>query len=419
MSAPVDPAVNPAEDSASITADPHLKVLHIGPTPFFSDRGCHIRIRGLMRGLQRHDVECWLCTYGLGHEVPDVETERIASIPGYRRIDAGPSIFKYVADLLLLAKVCGSILRRNPDVLHGHLHEGALIGHAARTLLFWKRVPLVFDMQGSLTGELEQYGYFRWFPPARWLFHAAEWLINRLPDRIAASSASSLEIAHERFGVAARRLCLVPDGTDVQPVSEERMAELRADLGLPSDKLVVVYTGSLKRVKGLDALHATIAGCAARHLPVHFLIVGYPVQETRRFLADAGLDPHCALAGRVPFDEISEYLALADVALEPKPAGTGEASGKLLNYMAAGLPVVCFDTPNNRAMLADSGCYAPADNAPAEGDGLVDEIAKLSANPERAHALGQQAQARVGAEYSWDASAATLLDLYHDCLGEL
>lgn len=395
--------------------DRPVKVLHIGPTPFFSDRGCHIRIRGLVRSLQRRDVECWLCTYGLGSDVADVETERIAGIPGYRRIDAGPSIFKYVADLLLLAKVCGSILRRDPDVLHGHLHEGALIGHAARTLLFWRRLPLVFDMQGSLTGELDQYGYFRWFPPARWLFGAAEWIIDRLPDRIAASSAGSLEIARDRFGIAASRLCLVPDGTDVRPVSEERVVELRADLGLPSGKLVIIYTGSLKRVKGLDALHATIAGCAARRLPVHFLIVGYPVQETKRFLADAGLDPYCALAGRVPFDQISEYLSLADAALEPKPAGSGEASGKLLNYMAAGLPVACLDTPTNRAMLGDSGCYASPDGA----EGLIDAIAGLSEDLEHARGLGRQAQARIDSEYSWDASAATLLDLYYDCLDDV
>lgn len=410
--------VNAADPDLS-SVDRPLRVLHIGPTPFFSDRGCHIRIRGLVRGLQQHDVQAWVCTYGLGHDVPGIETERIASIPGYRRIDAGPSIFKYLADVLLLAKVCGSILRRRPDVLHGHLHEGALIGHAARTLLFWKRLPLVFDMQGSLTGELDQYGYFRWFPPARWLFHAAEWLIDRMADRIATSSRGSLEIARDRFDIAPQRLCLVPDGTDVPAASEAKAAELRADIGLCGSKMVVIYTGSLKRVKGLDELHATIAGCVARHLPVHFLIVGYPVQETRRFLSDEGLDPYCSLAGRVPFDEISEYLSLADVALEPKSAASGEASGKLLNYMAAGLPVACFDTPNNREMLGENGCYASPDVAEGSAaEGLIDRIAELAADPERARSLGQQAQARASAEYSWEASAATLLDLYHDCLGE-
>jgi glycosyltransferase involved in cell wall biosynthesis len=395
--------------------DRPLRVLHIGPTPFLSDRGCHIRIRGLVRGLRRHEVESWLCTYGLGGDVADVETERIASIPGYRRLDAGPSVFKYVADIMLLAKVCGSILRRNPDVLHGHLHEGALIGHAARTLLFWRRLPLVFDMQGSLTGELEQYGYFRWFPPARWLFRATEWIIDRLPDRIAASSTSSLEIAQGKFGIEPQCLSLVPDGADVAPVSAERIAELRADLGLPTNKFIVVYSGSLKRVKGLDALHATIAGAAARGLPVHFLIVGYPVEPTRRFLCSEGLDPICSLAGRVPFDEISEYLALADMALEPKPAGSGEASGKMINYMAAALPVACFDTPNNRAMLADSGCYA----SPESAEELIDAIAELSADRERAAALGRYGLARAAAEFSWEASADTLLHLYYDCMGEV
>ncbi len=394
--------------------DKPLKVLHIGPTPFFSDRGCHIRIRGLVRGLQQQDVECWLCTYGLGNEVPDVETERVASIPGYRRLDAGPSVFKYVADVLLLAKVCGSIMRRNPDVLHGHLHEGALIGHAARTLLFWKRLPLVFDMQGSLTGELDQYGYFKWLPPVRWLFHAAEWMIDRLPDRIAASSRSSLEIAQGQFGIAPQRLTLVEDGADVTPADPQAVAQLRAELEIPDDRFVVVYTGTLKKVKGLPELLDVIQKTVAQDGGVHFVLVGYPVEEAAAFLREHDLESRCTLAGRVAFDRVNEYLALGDIALEPKSAGTGEASGKLLNYMAAGLPVVCFDTPNNRAMLHDSGCYA----SPGRTDELVDAIAKLAADPERARQLGTHGQARVSSEFSWDSSAETLLHVYYDCIGD-
>lgn len=395
-----------------VSDDGRLKVLHIGPTPFFSDRGCHIRIRGLVDALQRRGVDCWLCTYGHGREVPEVKTERIAQIPGYRRVDAGPSPFKYLADLLLLVRVCRSILRRDPDVLHAHLHEGALIGQAARTLLFWKRLPLVFDMQGSLTGELEQYRYFRWFPPARWLFSLAEWLIDRMPDRIAASSSSSLEIAVARFGVKRERVALVADGADVEDVPQERLDALRGQLALPRSKRIVVFTGALLPVKGLDALHATIAGCVARNMDTHFLLVGYPVGPTREFLAEAGLQAHCSLTGRVPFAQISEYLLLADVAIEPKAHGSGEASGKLLNYMAAGLPVACFDTANNRAMLGEAGCYA----SPDQPDALVDAVAQLVADPERARQLGERARDRVRSEYSWDASAATLLELYEACL---
>ncbi len=33
--------------------DPAVKVLHLAPTPFFSDRGCHIRILSILDAIQR------------------------------------------------------------------------------------------------------------------------------------------------------------------------------------------------------------------------------------------------------------------------------------------------------------------------------------------------------------------------------
>lgn len=396
-----------AEDTLQPDVDP-VRVLHIGPTPFFSDRGCHVRIDGLIRALQRSGVECWLCTYQHGREVEGVDTERIRRVPGYDQVDAGPSPFKYVADVLLFFRVCGSIARRRPDVLHGHLHEGALIGWAARTVFFWRRLPLVFDMQGSLTGELEEYGYFERLRPLRWLFERAEWLIDRLADQIACSSPGSLQIARDRFGVPAARLHLVADGVDARAPATAQPRRLRHQLGLPEGLPVVIYSGSLLAVKGVETLQAVVRLAADRDLPVHFLIVGYPTDETAAVLHAQGLASRCTLTGRVPFESIGEYLRLANVALEPKQTDSGEGSGKLLNYMAAALPVVCFDTPNNRGMLADSGCYA----SPGSVDELVDCIQTLTTSPQLARELGERARARARAEFSWDASAAILRRIY-------
>ena len=76
--------------------------------------------------------------------------------------------------------------------------------------------------------------------------------------------------------------------------------------------------------------------------------------------------------------------------------------------MAAGLPVACFDTPNNRDMLADSGCYA----SPGSVDELVDCIETLTTSPDIARELGERGRDRVRAEFSWDASAAVLRRIY-------
>ena len=44
------------------------------------------------------------------------------------------------------------------------------------------------------------------------------------------------------------------------------------------------------------------------------------------------------------FFELPRYLSMADVAVDPKIDEAGEGSGKIFNYMGAGLPVVCFNT---------------------------------------------------------------------------
>src|SRR5207247_135295 len=83
------------------------------------------------------------------------------------------------------------------------------------------------------------------------------------------------------------------------------------------------------------------------------------------FVRDHGVRDFCALTGRVPFEQLGIYLGVASIAIEPKAGESAEASGKLLNYMAAALPVVCFDTENNPALLGDPGYYAPVGSVAA------------------------------------------------------
>lgn len=117
-----------------------MKIIHIAPTPFFANRGCHIRIRNEIDGLLQRGEDVVLCTYGLGNDVGDIDIRRIVAIPGYTRTEAGFSPFKFIADFLLFFLVLYTAWQEKPDVLHGHLHEGAFIGWAVKTVLFWRRI---------------------------------------------------------------------------------------------------------------------------------------------------------------------------------------------------------------------------------------------------------------------------------------
>ena len=78
-----------------------LKILMIAPTPYFSDRGCHVRIYEEARALRAigHDVR--IVTYHIGRDMEDISTERIVKIPWYKKLSAGPSWHKLYLDLLL------------------------------------------------------------------------------------------------------------------------------------------------------------------------------------------------------------------------------------------------------------------------------------------------------------------------------
>lgn len=396
-----------------------ITVLHVAPTPFFSDRGCHIRIRGIIEALQDEHLHHVLCTYHHGRDVPDIVTCRIPRIPGYNHIGAGPHPMKFLADLFLLFLVWRTIIRRRPQIIHGHLHEGALIGWLAKWLCLRPRLPVVFDVQGSLVGELATYGYFSRGKLIRRLFSWVEWLVTRLPDRFVCSSQAVAEHMQTAFGVASERIAVAPDGPHPGLLGLDTSAtakrEAKRVLGIDPEIPVVAYTGSLLPGKGVDLLHDVLLQLADRKPAVHVLLVGYPTENTAKLLRRYELTEQVTLAGQVPYDELPRYLAAADVALEPKPVGAGEASGKLVSYMAAGLPVVCGDYPTNRAMLEEDGYYCTRYEPETFADTLLAVLADL--NTARQNAA--KARRRTHNVLSWKAGAATIRRLYAELHGPL
>ena len=382
-----------------------LTVLHIAPTPFFADRGCHIRIRNEIMSLAGKGVDVTLCTYHHGRDVEGIATHRIWKIPGYTSLGVGFSIFKLPADLLLFFLVLWQTLRRRPDILHGHLHEGALIGWCVRTLLFRRRIALVMDMQGSLSGELAAYGTFSGFPLLLRLFRMIEKGTYCLPDRFFCSSARSRDTLVHEFHVDSAKTFILEDV--VADFCGGRMLH-RGDLEIPEGKKVLVYSGSLLGGKGIDSLKHLMQRLLAERDDLFFLLIGYPVEEMAAFVAAHGLAAECLLTGRLDYEKLLAHLALADLALEPKMADGGEASGKTLHYMAAGLPVVCFDTATNRSLLGESGYYAE----PGSDEALAAAVAQVLADPETARRRAQNGRERIRQYYSLNHCREFLLSHY-------
>ena len=381
----------------------------VAPTPYFADRGCHVRIYEEARALRSlgHDVR--IATYHIGRDMRGIPVVRIPRIPWYNRLEAGPSWHKLYLDLLLLCRAAAFSLRFRPHVIHAHLHEGAGIGYLLKLMT---RIPLVFDYQGSLTGECIDHGFFKAGSLMARIFGRIERAINGGADRIVTSSSAGYNDLIDTWGVAPGRMVSVIDGVDTKQFRPHDRQDARKHLGIAPDVPVVAYLGIMNAYQGTDLLLDTIALLKARGVRVHFLVMGFPHERYQVAAEAKGISDMITFTGKIDYYDAPIFLSAADLAVSPKLSLT-EANGKLFNYMACALPVVVFDTPVNREILGDTGIYARL----GDSADFAERIAALLADRDGLKGQGERVRAKAVSEHSWQARGARLTEVYRAVVG--
>jgi glycosyltransferase involved in cell wall biosynthesis len=280
-------------------------VLTIAPTSFFADYGCHVRIWEEAKILKQLGHRVVMTTYHNGDNMPGLDIRRSWDVPWIKRAMIGSSRHKLYCDAALSWRTLRVALAVRPDIIHAHLHDGALIGAVVSRLL---GIPLVFDYQGSLTGEMLDHRFLRrdglLYRPTT----ALERLINRLPDAVITSTYNAASILHHEWNFPRERLYTVIDSVnttrfhpfDGSPAWEAERQRLRQELGIPADRRIVAYIGLLAAYQGVNKLLEAAQQVIAQQPDVHFLIMGYPDVSSYRALAESlGVAEHVTLPGRI------------------------------------------------------------------------------------------------------------------------
>lgn len=387
-----------------------LSVLMIAPTSFFADYGAHVRPLEEIRALQRRGHRVTVCTYHNGHDVPEIDIRRSIDIPWRKRVVVGTTRHKLYLDAALFAVVLREMRRLKPDIIHAHLHEGALIGQLARAT---HHAPLLFDYQGSLTAEMTDHGFLRPTSALRAPLAGFERTINRAADMIVTSTHHAATRLRDERNVDGARIACIPDAVDTHRFRPDALAPdertlLRAQLGIrPTDK-VVVYLGLLAPYQGTDLLLQAAADVLRRVPDAFFLIMGFPGNERYRVLAERlGIAGRVSLPGQIPYLDAHRYLALGDVAVAPKLSET-EGNQKIFNYLATGLPVVAFDTPASREILGEHADFARRGSASS----LAERLVTFLADPVAARRVGLSGRAVALHDFSWERRGTELLRVY-------
>jgi 1,2-diacylglycerol 3-alpha-glucosyltransferase len=391
------------------------RVAQVAACPFPANYGSPAAIRELSQTLASWGHSVHVVTYPYGDDlgVGGAKVHRVAGLGKFRGIKVGPSLAKIWFDALLVVKLCQVIKREQVDVIHAHNYEGVLLGLIAKLI---SGRPLVYNAVNLMSDELHTYRFIRPLFLAKRLALLLDWFVPIFPDHIIAVT----ETLRDRFlsrGVPAARLSYVPCGVFPEMFDLGDPAALRARHALGSSP-VIMYTGVNNAFQRIDYLLRAFSRVVAQE-PRAVLMVVSPLVDERELSINRALARSLRVAERVVWieshslAELPDYLALATVTVLPRPDIPGHPI-KLLNYMAAGKPIVAFAGGAKGLTHMRDALLAPDHDWEALGGSIV----SLLRDPVLAARLGQNARALIESSFDWRQLGRQVVNIYGQVSGQ-
>jgi 1,2-diacylglycerol 3-alpha-glucosyltransferase len=230
-----------------------------------------------------------------------------------------------------------------------HVHSPFVTGWMGLRYARRYGMPIVYTYHT----QLEAYTHYVPFDPTATRF-ATETLTRTFGNSVdAVVVPTNAMLNHLRQLGVNTRIAVVPSGIDVAQFESGRYdPDLRRELGA-GDAGVALFVGRLAIEKSLDvALHA-LARCNRRDLVLVIAGEG-PAREALEGLATAlRVADRVRFLGAVARERLPNLYASSDAFVFPS---TSETQGLVLaEALAAGLPVIAADAPQNRDVLGEAG----------------------------------------------------------------
>lgn len=376
-----------------------VSVVLVAACPFPAPRGTPVRIARMAEALRDRGHDVQVVSYHLadGDDPEGIEVHRTPRVAGYRRMQAGPSLAKLLVMDPLLVGTLARVLRRRPaDLVHAHHVEGLGAALAAAP----PPTPVVYDAHTLLSSELHRYGPRPVAPLAgrfgRWVDGASA---RRADHVVTVTTAIACSLVAEH-AIPATRVTVVPNG-----VERHRFAGARLVSPVPH----VVFAGGLTAYQGIAVLLDSFARLRRTHPDALLTLAVSHRSDLAPWVATLrGADLTGAVRVReVDLDGLASILASATVAVNPRPEADGQPL-KLLNYMAAGAPIVAC-RGSAHGLIHDRTAWLVDDDDPTA---LAAGLRRLIDDPARAARRGAEARRAAAALPTWSEVAELLEGVY-------
>jgi glycosyltransferase involved in cell wall biosynthesis len=220
-----------------------------------------------------------------------------------------------------------------------------------------------------------------------------------------------------RLGIAPReRFRLLPLGLDLAPLAEADealRASTRAELGVGSDEVLLVFVGRVVPIKRLDVLLRAVAAARASDPRIRLALVGDGEERggLERLAGELGIAADVFFLGYRR--ELHSVFSASDVAvLSSDNEGTPVS---LIEAAAAGLPAVATDVGGVHEVVGeDTGVLVP----PRDAGALAGALVAMAGDEARRRSLGRAARARAIERYGAERLLRDVDALYRELAGE-
>ncbi len=209
-------------------------------------------------------------------------------------------------------------------------------------------------------------------------------------------------------------ITIVPNGVDhrrfdIRLYSKE---SVKRELGL-SGKTVLGYVGSYQPWHGVDIALRVMELLAAHDENYHLLLVGSGLaySDIQLEIRRKGLESCVTQVGKVPHEEIPQYMACFDYALMsyPEIKDFHGSPLKMFEYMSMSIPVVATSIGQLGEILThgQTGYLV----SPPTPENFVHVILDSGSQEVRPETVGRNARKLVEEQYSWLANARSVMRL--------
>ena len=353
----------------------------------FTTGGAELMAKRLALGYDRNRIRSDIWSIGASH-LPEIGQVFRADLD---REGIAHGCFKKrprLKDPRVVLRLASLIRRQGYQVVHAHCDSPGFYGRLAA---------------GWMRGVRTMVTVHSHMPPRT---VALERFLSPLTDLYVACSSETMSDLRDRCGISETKVSRILNGIDedrTKKVVAERQ-EIRERYGVSAVDSVALVLGRLSPQKAqLDVLEALVHP-GERLERLHVWMVGDDradpayAQRIQSFLSTANLGQRVKVLGVVPEHQLDEMLKGADLFL--LPSEREGLSVAILEALAAGIPTVISDLPNNRE-ATDNGrvAWLVRPHAPDE---LAATLERLLSDPAASRARGRSAAEFVRAEFSFE-----------------